>query len=84
MKPRKTLDRIQAGSRDIKFGDLVALAEALGFVVARISGSHHILRHPDVAELLNLQDVGGRAKPYQVRQLMALVARYSLHLEDRS
>jgi hypothetical protein len=84
MKPRKTLDRIRAGSRDIKFQDLIGLAQALGFEVARISGSHHILRHRAVVELLNLQDVNGAAKPYQVRQLMAIVSRYSLHLEDRS
>ena len=83
MRPRKTLDRIRAGSRDVKFRDLLAVVQALGFEVARISGSHHILRHPDVAELLNLQDVDGAAKPYQIRQLMALVTRYSLHLEDR-
>ena len=31
--------------------------------------------------LLNLQDVNGQAKPYQVRQLLKLVERYNLKLE---
>jgi len=62
---------------------VVRLAMAFGFVLARVSGSHHIMRHPAFATLLNLQNVGGHAKPYQVRQLLELVERYSLTLEDR-
>jgi len=30
-------------------------------------GSHHIFVHPQVQELVNLQNVGGKAKPYQIR-----------------
>jgi hypothetical protein len=33
-------------------------------------------------ELLNLQDVQGEAKPYQVRQLLQLIERYNLCLKD--
>jgi hypothetical protein len=54
----------------------------LGFELRRVSGSHHIYGHPDVEELLNLQEVRGQAKPYQVRQLLRLVERYGLRLED--
>jgi hypothetical protein len=45
-----------------------------------VSGSHHIFAHEGVRELVNLQDVGGKAKPYQVRQLLDLVERYNLSL----
>jgi len=38
--------------------------------------------HPDVRELVNLQEVGGKAKPYQVKQLMELVERYNLALRE--
>jgi hypothetical protein len=31
---------------------------------------------------VNLQDVGGQAKPYQVRQVLRLVERYGLQLKD--
>jgi hypothetical protein len=83
MRPGKTLARIRSGSSNMRFDDVLRLAYALGFELARVSGSHHILRHPSVHELLNLQSVDGRAKPYQVRQLMQLVERYSLDVEER-
>jgi predicted RNA binding protein YcfA (HicA-like mRNA interferase family) len=59
-----------------------ALAEGFGFRLSRVSGSHHIFTHPDVRELVNLQKVNGKAKPYQIRQLLQLVERYDLRLED--
>ena len=43
---------------------------------------HHVFVHPDVRELLNLQEVRGQAKPYQIRQFLRLVERYALSLED--
>jgi hypothetical protein len=58
------------------------LAEGFGFRLVRVHGSHHIFTHADVRELLNLQEVGGSAKPYQVRQFLKLVERYNLQLED--
>jgi predicted RNA binding protein YcfA (HicA-like mRNA interferase family) len=82
MKPRKTLRTILAGSRNVRFDDLVALVQAFGFALARTSGSHHIFMHPEVQELVNLQNVGGKAKPYQIRQFLKLVERYNLTLED--
>ncbi len=80
MPPKKTLEKALAGSQNIRFGDLVSLAEALGFVRKRTSGSHTIFKHPEVEELLNLQDASGQAKPYQVRQLIRLVEKYDLRL----
>ena len=82
MKPRKTLEKILFGSKNIRFDDLAALVRAFGFLLSRISGSHHIFTHPRIPELVNLQDVRGQAKPYQVRQFMKLVERYNLQLED--
>ena len=58
------------------------LAEAFGFELRRTSGSHHVFAHPMVRELVNLQDVRGQAKPYQIRQFLRLVERYDLSLED--
>ncbi len=34
-------------------------------------------------ELVNLQDVDGKAKPYQIRQFLKLVERYNLQLGDK-
>ena len=68
---------------NVAFGDLCALAEALGFELRRVSGSHHVFAHPDIPQLINLQSVRGQAKPYQIRQLVRLVERYDLRIEDR-
>ena len=54
----------------------------LGFRLARINGSHHIFTHPEIKELVNLQNVGGQAKPYQIKQFLRLVERYDLRMED--
>ena len=82
MNPRKLFKKILSGSRNVRFDDMVALVQAFGFELSRVSGSHHIFVHPDVDELLNLQNVHGEAKPYQIRQLLTLVERYRLTLED--
>ena len=73
----------------VKLLDAVALledvqteAEAFGFRLSRISGSHHIYVHADVSELVNLQNVNGQAKPYQVKQLLRLIERYNLQMEE--
>ena len=69
MNKKKILEKALAGSKNIRFGEIVALVEAFGFHLSRVSGSHHIFVHPQVQELVNLQEVDGKAKPYQVRQL---------------
>jgi predicted RNA binding protein YcfA (HicA-like mRNA interferase family) len=56
--------------------------EGFGFRLARVRGSHHVFSHPDIPELINIQEVDGQAKPYQVRQFLKLVERHDLQLED--
>ena len=82
MKKQKTLQRILSGSRNVRFTDAVRMLEAFGFRLSRVSGSHHIFVHPKVPELLNLQEVGGMAKPYQLRQCIRLIERYNLKMEQ--
>jgi len=40
------------------------------------------MTHPEIPRPLNLQSVGGQAKPYQIRQFLKLVEQYNLTLED--
>ncbi|HQT93349.1 MAG TPA: type II toxin-antitoxin system HicA family toxin [Thermoanaerobaculaceae bacterium] len=84
MNRRRLLEKALASPKNLRFDEAVALAEALGFRLARTSGSHHIFVHQDVPELLNLQTVRGKAKPYQVSQLLKLVERYNLQLGDEA
>jgi predicted RNA binding protein YcfA (HicA-like mRNA interferase family) len=84
MDERKLLKRLARGDvANVGFSDLRGLAEALGFELRRVSGSHHVFVHPDIPQLINLQSVRGQAKPYQVRQLIRLVERYDLRLKER-
>jgi hypothetical protein len=52
------------------------LAE-LGFDV-RTKGGHFIYTKEGVAEIVNLQPDGNKAKAYQVKQVRALILRYKL------
>jgi predicted RNA binding protein YcfA (HicA-like mRNA interferase family) len=61
---RKLLKKVLSGSRNIRFSEASAIAEAFGFELDRVSGSHHIYVHPDVPELVNLQKVKGKVKLY--------------------
>jgi predicted RNA binding protein YcfA (HicA-like mRNA interferase family) len=80
-KLKKILAKVLAGSKNIAFNDFVTLVEGFGFRLSRTSGSHNISIHPKVKELVNLQNVNGQVKPYQIRQFMELVERYALNLE---
>jgi len=83
MKRRKLLRRLSEGQlRNVAFGDMINMVEGFGFRLDRVSGSHHIFIHPAIPELVNLQEVRGEAKPYQIRQFLRLVERYNLRLED--
>ena len=82
MNKRRLLQKILGGSKNIAFNYIIALVEAFGFRLARINGSHHIFTHPEIKELVNLQNVGGQAKPYQIKQFLRLVERYDLRMED--
>lgn len=81
MQPRRTLKKILDGSKNVRFSDALALAQAMGFQLVRVNGSHHILSHPNSAASLNLQNANGQAKPYQIQQLLHLVELHNLALE---
>jgi len=83
MNRRRLLRRLASGAlKNVAFSDLKNLAEGFGFHLDRVSGSHHIFVHAGIPELVNLQDVKGEAKPYQIRQFLKLVERHNLQLED--
>ena len=71
-----------ASAANVSFAEFRKLVEAFGFRLSRVKGSHHIFVHSSVLELVNLQEVKGKAKPYQVRQFLKLVEEYNLTLED--
>ena len=84
VKKRKLLQKALSSPKNVRFSEMVTLVEAFGFHLSRVKGSHHIFVHPEVRELINLQNVGGKAKPYQIRQFLRLVERYNLTMGDES
>ena len=57
MQARRLLDKALRNPAGMRFAELSRLAGALGFGLSRVAGSHHIYVHPDVPELLNIQNV---------------------------
>ncbi|MHB1075460.1 type II toxin-antitoxin system HicA family toxin [Thiobacillus sp.] len=78
-KLEKILDQILRGGsdRNIDFDDLAFLLESLGFE-KRIKGSHHVFSKDGVEEIINIQPAGSKAKPYQVKQIRAIIVNYKL------
>lgn len=76
----KLLEAILQGRSDanIQFDDLCQLLIRMGFD-ERVRGSHHVFRRENVMTKINLQrSTGGKAKPYQVRQVRAVILDYNL------
>jgi len=81
----KLLATARGSTANIRFADLCSLLERLGFEQRRQTGSHRIYRHATRKEIpfVNLQeDRGGKAKNYQVRQVLACVDMYQLEVTE--
>ncbi len=75
----KLLSKILSGASDadIPFAQLWQFLNKLGFD-EHTRGSHYIFTKKDVEEILNLQHKQGKAKPYQVKKLRAVLLKYQL------
>jgi len=75
----KLLIKVLSGSKDkdIDFNDLCKVLQTLGFQL-RIKGSHHIFHKENIEDILNIQPMGSKAKPYQVKQVRQIVLKYKL------
>ena len=73
----KLLLSILSGTQDtnIKFSDLKKLLITLHFR-ERIRGDHFIYTRVGIAE--NIQPIGNKAKPYQVKQVRNIILKYQL------
>ena len=75
----KLLLSILNGTKDksILFTDLRTVLDRLGFQ-CRIKGDHFIYTKDGVEEIINIQPVGNKAKPYQVKQVRNIILKYQL------
>ncbi len=78
-KADKTFEKVMSGHTDasISYDDLCSLLERLGFISRQHGTSHRKFRHGTT--FLNLQEGnGGKAKPYQVRQVREALQNLNL------
>jgi predicted RNA binding protein YcfA (HicA-like mRNA interferase family) len=85
MKKRKLLKKVLSGAKNVTFDELKVVLQTLGFELKRVSGSHHIYKHPSIPDLINIQpNSDGKVKSYQVRQLLKLVETYNLIADEET
>ena len=77
----KILSDVKSGTKDrnIKFSDLQKLLDSLGFQ-CRIKGDHFIYYKNGVAEIINIQPDGNKAKAHQVKQIRGLIIQYKMEV----
>ena len=81
-KHKNTFERVVSGkaNANIDFQDLCHLLTRLHFN-ERTKGSHHIFTKSEIPDIVNVQAKSdGKAKPYQVRQVATLIARFNLKI----
>ena len=78
----KVFDKILAAKSDnnIKFKDLCALLNKIGFE-SRVKGSHHIFYKQGLDDIINIQELDGHSKAYQVKQIRELILKYKLEIQ---
>lgn len=79
---QKLIGKARNNQAGIRFREICLLAEHLGFSKRGGKGSHVVYEKDGVAEILTFQDRKGMAKPYQVRQLLAVIEKYRLGEEE--
>jgi hypothetical protein len=83
MPVTKAIEKLLAGMRNkprsVRFADALKVAGHYFGEPRRSGGSHHVFKMPWAGDpRINLQDDDGKAKPYQVRQLLAAVEKKEL------
>ena len=71
--------KLLSGNSDanIGFNELCNLLLRLGFTM-RVRGSHHVFNRRGLTSPINLQDIAGNAKEYQVRQVRRILLERGL------
>jgi predicted RNA binding protein YcfA (HicA-like mRNA interferase family) len=80
-RPASLGGRLGRSDANIGFDELRGLLLKLGFE-ERTRGSHHVFRRDGIEERINLQRDGSNAKPYQVRQVRAVLVRHNLETDE--
>ena len=78
-KLAKLLIKAENNPQNISFAELCHLIEGHGFIWVHGEGSHRVYGRDGVREVLVVQPgANGKAKSYQVKQLLRLIKKYTL------
>lgn len=80
-KPERLFAKLKNNPQDVRFDEICKLAEAFGFRYKGGKGSHKVYSRKGIPEILNFQNIKGKAKPYQVRQFLKIVEYYNLTMK---
>ena len=75
--------RIRSNPKDVRFADACTVAAWLGFTGTGVKGSHRVFQRPGEPISLNFQDRDGKIKPYQAKQLIAMIDKYASKEADQ-
>ena len=76
------LEKAKNNPKGLRFSELQTLCRCAGMSLNRTSASHFIYKSNNPSYILSIQKLkGGKAKPYQVRQLIDFVESHNLDQE---
>jgi hypothetical protein len=79
-KFEKLVMKLLSGSSDnnFSFDELRLILLNVGFLEKMGAGSHRIFYQENISEIVNIQPIGSKAKPYQVKQVRGIILKYKL------
>ena len=83
----KLLEKARNAPHNLRFNELCALAKCWGYALSAHRGSHRKYKHtflrlPALHAMHVFQNVQGKAKPYQIDQLLDAIAYIEEHFPD--
>lgn len=82
LKREDIYEELRSNPNNVRFDKLCRAVELFGFRFKGGKGSHRIYVRDGIKEMLNFQNVKGKAKPYQIKQFISVIDKYSL-LEEK-
>lgn len=78
MNKAELYQQLKSNPKNVRFTKICRAAELFGFTFRGGMGDHRIYKREGIIELLNFQNVKGKAKPYQVKQFLKVIDVYNL------
>ncbi len=79
-KIQKTLSKMRNEPANVRFNELQKVCELLFGEPRQTSGSHMVFKTPWLGDpRINIQNDKGRAKAYQVKQVLAAIEKLERH-----